>query len=167
MITKPDHDKPGHDRPDHDKPDHDKPGHDAPDPRRVRLRGTLSDAEPGSRASRDVEAPVPPTLTQLLPLSACVGDPSFMLRAIGTGFDNLSVIVVAGQDEETVFVSDTELTTGWNMPLWVGPDPAIPVLVRSAAGLDSNVVTFALAPAREVPLPEAHASIPSPVIQQI
>ena len=40
-------------------------------------------------------------------------------------------------------VSDTEVTTGVDMSLWLGPDPAVSVLVRSPEGADSNVLTFA------------------------
>lgn len=76
------------------------------------------------------------------PATAAIGDPSFTLHVHGTGFTATSVIVFAGQDEPTTFVSDTELTTGVDMSVWVGPDPAIPVLVRTEAE-ETEPVMFA------------------------
>ena len=92
---------------------------------------------PGGRAvarSADDDTPPPPTVAQLLPSSAAIGDPSFVVRVIGTGFTETSVINFADQDEETTFVSEVELTTGVNMDVWLGADPALKVLVRNADG---------------------------------
>ena len=143
-----------------DKPDPHATHHDmhthTPEPPKVAPKAT--------RAPRTVEPP--PAVSALLPASAAIGDPSFMLRVIGSGFDPTSVIVFGGEDEPTTFVSDVELTTGVNMPLWQGPDPAIPVLVRTA-GVDSNVLNFAFTEPREVPLDPAHASLPVPSMNLI
>jgi hypothetical protein len=84
-----------------------------------------------------------PVLSSLQPATAAIGDPDFTLHVIGTGFGPSDVIVFAGQDEPTTFVSDTELTTGVNMAFWLGADPAIPVFVRALGGIASNVLTFA------------------------
>jgi hypothetical protein len=131
--------------------------------------------DPGAgREGRDlgdppVPDPVPPpatTLTALLPATAAIGDPSFTLRVIGSGFDETSVIVFAGQDEPTTYTGSTELTTGVDMRVWVGPDPAVPVLVRTGTE-ETATLTFAFAPPREVPLDPAYASKPSPVVNLI
>ena len=85
----------------------------------------------------------PPVLSSLQPASAALGAPNFTLHVIGTGFAASDVIVFAGQDEPTTFVSATELTTGVNMGFWLGVDPAIPVYVRALGGRASNVLMFA------------------------
>ena len=82
-----------------------------------------------------------PVVTSLTPNSAEIGDASFTLHVHGNGFKNTDVIVFAGVDEPTTFVSTSELTTGVNMPLWVSPD-AVPVLVRNAEGVLSAPMTF-------------------------
>jgi len=102
--------------------------------------------------AREGEAAV---ITELVPPGAQIGDPSFTLQVLGTGFAAGDVIVFAGQDEPTTVVSDTEVTTGVNMDTWFGPD-AIPVTVRNALGGVSNVATFtftgeAAAPAGSYP----------------
>jgi len=84
-----------------------------------------------------------PTLVSLVPATAVLGAPDFTLEVRGTGFDTKSVIVFAGQDEPTTFVNKTKVTTGVNMAVWLGPDPAIPVFVRNADGVTSNTLTFA------------------------
>lgn len=127
--------------------------------------------QPKGRASaRDASTPTTGA-TSLLPPSAAIGDPSFMLRVVGYGFDASSVIVFAGNDEPTNHVSDTELTTGVNMDVWLGVDPAIPVSVRTtlADGTEetTNELLFAFTEPREVPLPEAHASQPIPSMNLI
>lgn len=65
---------------------------------------------------------VVPTVTSLVPNSAELGSPSFVLHVHGTGFKSNSIIVFAGQEEPTTFVSDKEVTTGVNMDTWLGPD---------------------------------------------
>lgn len=82
--------------------------------------------------------PVAPIVTSLEPATAVIGDPSFDIHVIGTGFTPDSVIVFNGFDEPTTFVSDTELTTGVNMPLWQAP-AVVPVSVRNG-----NLVSEAL-----------------------
>jgi hypothetical protein len=85
----------------------------------------------------------PPTVASLNPATAKIGDPSFTLHVIGTGFKPGVIIVFAGMDEPTTFVSPTEVTTLVDMSYWHGPD-ALPVSVRSLAGVESNAVTFAM-----------------------
>jgi len=144
--------------------DHDVPEPDSPrrsDDLHTHADKPAAKSTPAPRVAEPVSV-----LTGLLPSSAAVGDPSFMLRVVGTLFDATSVIVFAGQDEETNFVSPEELTTGVNMPLWQGPDPAITVLVRTG-GVDSNTLLFNMTPPREVPLDPAYASKPVPLMNQI
>lgn len=74
-----------------------------------------------------------PTVTSLTPSSATIGDASFTLHVHGTNLLPGSIIVFAGVEEPTTHVSNTELTTGVDMTLWVGPD-AVPVLVKSPDG---------------------------------
>jgi len=84
---------------------------------------------------------VPPVVSSLTPNSAEIGDPSFVLHVHGTGFKSDSIIVFAGQEEPTTFVSATEITTGVNMSVWVGPD-ALPVHVLNPDGIQSDPMTF-------------------------
>jgi hypothetical protein len=83
----------------------------------------------------------PPAITTLTPSTVVIGDPSFTLHVHGTGFDSGSIITFAGVDEPTTLVSSTEVTTGVNMSLWVGPD-LVPVTVKNVNGAVSNSVNF-------------------------
>lgn len=57
-------------------------------------------------------APLPsPTLTSLEPNTAVSGDPDFTLHYRGTDFTENSIIRFAGQDEPTVFIDSTDITT--------------------------------------------------------
>jgi hypothetical protein len=145
-------------------PDHDLPAREAPPV--VQPKGT---GVGGRAVARDVDAPTT-ALTSLLPPSAAIGDPTFAIRVIGSGFDASSVINFASQDEPTTFVSDTELTTIVDMTLWLGADPAIPVLVRTLVeGVpeETDTLLFVFDPPREVPLPPAHPSLPVPAMDLI
>jgi hypothetical protein len=84
--------------------------------------------------------PDAPVLTSLDPDHAVIGSPSFTLHVKGTGFTDDCKIVFAGQEEPTTLVSDTEVTTGVNMDVWLGAD-ALPVEVNGPGGL-SNALTF-------------------------
>lgn len=86
-------------------------------------------------------AATPPVITSLSPSTAIIGSPDFTLHVIGTGFDLGSKIIFAGVEEPTTFVSETELTTGVMMSLWVGPD-AVPVTVLGSNGVVSDPVDF-------------------------
>jgi hypothetical protein len=93
------------------------------------------------------QTPVAPVLTTLTPQTAAIGSPSFTLHVSGTGLVPGAVIEFAGNDEPTVYVSATEVTTGVDMTVWLGADPAIPVVVRQN-GVTSNALTFAFTAAR-------------------
>ena len=82
-----------------------------------------------------------PTLTTLAPDTAVLGSPSFTLHVHGSGFTAASVITFAGHDEPTTLVSPTEVTTGVDMAVWLGPD-TLPVTVRNADGAPSNALSF-------------------------
>ena len=99
---------------------------------------------------------VAPVVGLLNPSSATIGDASFTLRVVGTGFDAQSQIIWNGSPEPTTYVSATELTTLVNMETATTP-AAIPVSVYSGMSVMSNVLTFTLsAPAvRSVSTPKA------------
>jgi hypothetical protein len=88
-----------------------------------------------------VPPPPPPVLTALEPATVAIGDPSFTLHVHGTGFLDDAVIVFADHDEPTTVVSPTEVTTGVDMSLWLGPD-TVPVTARNADGVVSNALDF-------------------------
>lgn len=97
----------------------------------------------------DPDAVPAPVLSALVPATAEVGTPSFTLSVQGSGFVPGSVILFNGFAEPTTFVSATELTTGVNMDVWVGPSEPLPVAVRTLDGKLSNELTFTFtAPAR-------------------
>jgi hypothetical protein len=84
-----------------------------------------------------------PVVASLNPVSAFLGDPSFTLHVIGTGFDSGSMIIWNGSPEPTIFVSATELTTIVNMDTAeVAID--IPVQVQTSTGAVSNAKIFQL-----------------------
>jgi len=139
-----------------DKPD----PHDEPPAKPAAPAGKV-----GAAPRTDPDAPPAPVITALVPPSVAIGDPSFTLRVVGAGFDPTATIVIAGRDEATTFLSEEELVTVWNMPLWHGPD-SIPVLVRLGT-IESNTVNFVLQPPRPVPLDPAEASKPTPSMNLI
>jgi hypothetical protein len=84
----------------------------------------------------------PPTITSIEPTTAAIGDPSFTLVVTGTNFHTESVIVFAGQNENTTLNADGTLSTGVNMTYWHGAD-AIPVYVSNGPhGAVSEPVDF-------------------------
>ena len=106
-----------------------------PIPQYVPLAPGFSPTTPGVQ-------PPTPVLTVLDPNTAAIGTPSFTLSVKGTGFDEGSVIVFNGVTEPTTFVSATEVTTGVNMDVWLGPSEPLPIVVRNAHHYPSNVLTF-------------------------
>jgi hypothetical protein len=83
----------------------------------------------------------PPVLTALVPATVALGAPSFTLHVQGSGFTPEAVIVFAGRDEPTTVVSPTEVTTGVDMTMWLGPD-TVPVTVKHGTGTASNALSF-------------------------
>jgi hypothetical protein len=84
--------------------------------------------------------PEPPTLEDLEPDTAVLGDPDFTLSCIGTGFDATSVINFAGQDEPTTLVSDTEVTTIVKPSLPWGA-VGVPVFIKGG-GAETDPIDF-------------------------
>lgn len=82
-----------------------------------------------------------PVVNSINPTTAVIGSPSFTLHVFGTNFNPDSVIVFAGVDEPTTYVSATELTTGVDMSVWLGAD-ALPVTVRNMNGVQADPKTF-------------------------
>jgi hypothetical protein len=97
-----------------------------------------------------------PVLSSISPNSAILGIPSFTLHVHGSDFTPNSIIVFAGQDEPTTYVSPTEITTGINMSVWAGAD-VLDVQVKNAQGDLSAVVTF------EFKAPTVTSLVPSTV----
>jgi IPT/TIG domain len=95
---------------------------------------------------------VPPKITSLTPNSATVGDPSFLLHVIGTGFTSGSTVVFNGGEEPTTYASATELTTQVDMSTVSGAS-VVPVYVSSNGVLSDPVMfTFNDVAARKAPV---------------
>ena len=88
--------------------------------------------------------PIPPVVSSLNPASAVLGSPLFDIHVIGSGFVPGSIIVFNGIDEPTTLVSDTELTTGVNMDVWMA-EADVPVAVRNPDGIQSDPLIFEFA----------------------
>jgi len=84
-----------------------------------------------------------PVVSSLNPGSATIGDPSFTLHVLGTGFNSESLIVWNGSEEPTTYVSATELTTGVDMSTAVVA-VNIPVAVLNSDGVMSEASTFVI-----------------------
>jgi hypothetical protein len=84
--------------------------------------------------------PPPPVLDTLVPDTAVLGSPDFVLHVLGSGFAPDAVILWNGSPEPTTVVSDTELTTGVNMAT-AAVAVALPVAVTQG-GVVSNAVLF-------------------------
>lgn len=84
-----------------------------------------------------------PVVSSLNPGSATLGDPSFTLHVLGTGFNAESLIVWNGSEEPTTYVSATELTTGVDMSTAVVA-VNIPVAVLNSDGVMSEASTFVI-----------------------
>lgn len=115
----------------------------------------------------------PVKLTSLAPSNALLGDASFTLRMIGSGFDRFTKIVFAGHDEPTTYVSPTEVTTGVDMSVWKGAD-VVPVYVESpVVASDPLMFTFtdpnvpSVLKSASVTHAQAVQSAPKPVAKSI
>lgn len=82
-----------------------------------------------------------PEITSLSPATAVIGDEPFDIHVHGTGFVPGAKIIFNGYEEPTTFVSETELTTGINMPLWEAP-VVVAVQVSNTEGVMSNPMMF-------------------------
>lgn len=102
---------------------------------------------------------VPPVVTSLNPSTVVIGSPDFDVHVVGTGFTPDSKIIFAGVEEPTTHVSDTELTTGVNMTLWVGAD-SVPVSVANSNGIVSDPMMFTFTAAAGRVLKEENKTIP-------
>jgi hypothetical protein len=84
----------------------------------------------------------PPMITSIEPSTAAIGDPSFTLYVTGTNFHTESVIVFAGQSENTTLNLDGTLSTGVNMAYWHGAD-AVPVVIDNGmSASEPSTFTF-------------------------
>ena len=89
-----------------------------------------------------------PEVTSLSPSSAKIGDESFDIHVMGSGFTSQSVIVFNGFSEPTTFNSEGDLSTGVNMPLWQAP-AVVPVAVLNGS-IQSDPLMFEFLPADPV-----------------
>jgi hypothetical protein len=99
----------------------------------------------GQTAETYVTTSEPPSLPlQLLslsPPSAEVGGADASLNVFGQGFEPGCVVVFKGEDSETAYVSDTQVTTIVK-PVLALEAGVVPVLVRNADGGYSNELSF-------------------------
>jgi hypothetical protein len=97
--------------------------------------------------------PLPdPVIVSLVPSTAVVGDPDFILSVHGSGFTATSVIHINGVSAPTTFVSDTQLTTPVDMGLVLAPVVAPITVVDSSvtsAPMDFTVTAPVLLSAQE------------------
>lgn len=84
--------------------------------------------------SEVVKPPPAPELAAIYPTTFVIGSPDALLHCFGQGFDRESRILVAGNVERTTYVAPGHLTTWINSESWQGPDPDVPVAVRTGAG---------------------------------
>jgi hypothetical protein len=91
----------------------------------------------------------PPTISAIEPTTAAIGDPSFTLYVTGTNFHPGSIIVFAGQDENTTLNEDGKLQTGVNMSYWHGPDTIKVAVKNGPGGVLSDEVDFVFTAAPE------------------
>lgn len=101
--------------------------------------------EPGP----DPEPGMEPVLDSLDPAFAVIGSDDVTMHCHGRNFTETSVIVFNGGEENTVFVSDTEVTTIVK-PSLAGTPVSVPVLVRQGT-VDSNAVNFNFEVDEELP----------------
>jgi len=86
-----------------------------------------------------------PEITSLSPANATIGSEAFDIHVHGTGFGENTKIIFNGFEEPTTVVSDTEVTTGVNMPLWQAP-VVVTVQVSTRDGVVSNPMNFEFLP---------------------
>ena len=84
----------------------------------------------GTDPNPEPEPGMEPTLTSLDPNTVEKDSANIVMSCRGTNFTDSSVIVFAGVDEPTTFVSPEEITTGVTPSLGWGTDVGIPVHVR-------------------------------------
>jgi hypothetical protein len=80
-------------------------------------------------------------ISALDPESLPAGGTTTNMHVIGTGFREDSVIVFAGNEERTDYVSPSQLSTIVTASLFANPD-TVDVFVRNVDGAESNVVPF-------------------------
>lgn len=94
----------------------------------------------GPEPPPDPEPGLEPTVSNLSPSTAAIGDPDLTLTVTGTNFTSSSIIVFNGGEEPTEFISDTELTTIVK-PSTASVAGSYPVLVRQGS-VDSSPRPF-------------------------
>ena len=102
---------------------------------------TVRNPDGGLSNSLEFNINTPPTLASLLPSSAIVGDPDFILTVNGSDFVEGAVVMWGGSDRPTTFISSSRLdseigTTALEMA------NIIAVMVRNPDGGLSNALEF-------------------------
>jgi len=112
-----------------------------------RARGLLESRDEEWIDTKNLIPPIPvnppptPTVGSLNPQWAKIGSADVTLHVIGTNFTSASKIVFNGGEENTTYVSPTEVTTVVK-PSLASVAVSVPVLVRNAGAPDSNSVNF-------------------------
>lgn len=88
--------------------------------------------------SNIVVPPVVPQLIQLIPEYAILGSQGVLVRAIGTGFTDATVVVWEGADQPTTFISAGELQVTMNSP----PGEAQHIVTARTDTMGSNALPF-------------------------
>jgi hypothetical protein len=89
----------------------------------------------------EIVNPSTPAITSIDPTEAEIGGSDVLLTVTGTAFSPGSAIIFNGGIEPTTLNSDTEATTIVK-PSLASIAITVPVLIRSAAGAESNSVDF-------------------------
>ncbi|HKZ76815.1 MAG TPA: IPT/TIG domain-containing protein, partial [Pyrinomonadaceae bacterium] len=104
---------------------------------------TVVTPAPASLVSNAVNITAIPSITNLTPMTAVIGDPGFTLTVIGSGFVNGAVVKWNGVNKTTSFVNSSKLTATIAAAdiSTVGPR-AVTVLNPAPTNLTSNAVNF-------------------------
>jgi IPT/TIG domain len=116
---------------------------------------------PGSEVVLPPEPEVPPVVPELLSIDpdvAAIGDAELTLTCTGEDFDETCVIVFNGGEEETTFISATELTT-IVQPMTATTAGEFPVTVKNAHG-ESEPVMFEFVEAARAHVAKSRAKVP-------
>lgn len=109
--------------------------------------GPLQGSSMSGAVPEELQPPPPPdpelapVVTSIDPTGAAIGDPDLTLTVTGEKFVDGSLILFNNSAEETVFVSETELTTTVK-PSTASVAGAFPVAVRNPDGQESSAVDF-------------------------
>jgi hypothetical protein len=117
--------------------------------------GSNMDAEGKPIKGGEASGNATPVVTELDPDECTIGEESFDIFVHGSGFNEDSVIVFAGQEEPTDLEDDGSLSTGINMDVWQGAD-TVKVSVKNGDKTSNEMdFTFHAEPATRKAPPKA------------